>query len=45
VALKQNKKKQKKVAHFEKIVAAGRVSAPLFLTLQKGPKSGTSLEH
>jgi hypothetical protein len=32
------KKNQKKVAHFEKIVAAGRVSAPLFLTLQKGLK-------
>jgi hypothetical protein len=30
--------KQKKVAHFEKIVAAGRVSAPLFLMLQKGLK-------
>jgi hypothetical protein len=47
VALKQKTKtKTKKVADFEKIVAVGRVSAPLFLMLQKGPKSGgTSLEH
>jgi hypothetical protein len=43
VALKQ---KQKKWRHFEKKVAAGRVSAPLFLVFQKGPNSGgTSLKH
>jgi hypothetical protein len=42
----KKKKKEKKLAHSEKIVAAGRVSALLFLTLQKGPKSGgTSFKH